>query len=733
VAEPARLVGRSLAGRYDVLAVLGEGGMGAVYRAHDRELDEIVALKLIRSELADDPEVVERFRREVKLARRVTHANVARTFELGRAEALMFCTMELLEGESLAAYLRRHGKLAAGEAAVVATAVLDGLVAAHAAGVIHRDIKPENVMMTSSGRIVVADFGIAALSGDRNADGTPPYMAPEQMRGEAPTPAADVYAVGVVLYEMVTGVRAFAGNAAEIFDAKQTIAHLVVPPDSDVPDELRAVIAQATARDLASRIPTAAALRRALAPWSTGGSRVAVTVPASGDAAELSVIVVHPPRGTGDRMYIAEAIHAELLQRLARTPRIRVHTRDAENAALRVELEASDDLAVTVGSRLLARAPLEVDRVAIVAETFAAAIVAALSPRAEPPEALERLLRARSSGQEGITRMASGVELLEEAAQIAPESPQIAAALAIAKLQRVFFASNADRAMLDRAIALVGVALAAGPELVETHLAAGLLELHTGEPSKAAAHFRLAIARGPYSAAAHEHLGRMLCEAGYLDAGFARLEDALAISPQAMSARWEIARARALEQHWQDYDHLVATQEGKDTLLSRIRFMPWRGDLALVREVRAEYLANPVFEAGFFDGIFAVMCDGAWASERDRLIAIACDDSRLSRRRGSVMAQIVAEAAGIAGDGAVCEQMIDRAIGQGLFDLHWLDRCPVVAVVRTRERFPALRAKVKERADAILDALYGDHSVRAYEETLAVHTPRDTVATIAGG
>src|SRR5205823_174478 len=147
-------------GRYDVLGLIGMGGMGAVYRARDRELDEIVALKVIRDELAADPAVLERFRSEVKLARRVTHGNVARTFELGNADGVMFCTMEFIAGEPLTKRLQRDRVLPVGDAIAIACAVLDGLAAAHEANIVHRDIKPDNVLLERGGRVVVADFGV---------------------------------------------------------------------------------------------------------------------------------------------------------------------------------------------------------------------------------------------------------------------------------------------------------------------------------------------------------------------------------------------------------------------------------------------------------------------------------------------------------------------------------------------------------------------------------------------
>src|SRR5689334_2478555 len=267
------LAGRTLADRYDLLALLGTGGMGAVYRAHDRELDELVALKIIRAELAQDPAMVDRFRHEVKLARRVTHVNIARTFELGHADGVTYCTMELVEGESLRARMRREGRLAIGDAAAIARELCDGLAAAHAADVIHRDIKPDNVLLSTDGRVVLADFGVASIGADahtRELSGTPEYMAPEQARGEPPTPATDVYSVGVLLFEMLTGLRAFRGALSEVLSAKQDVEQLDPPPHS-MPLDLAAVVARATARDPAARIASAAELGHLLAAWTAAG------------------------------------------------------------------------------------------------------------------------------------------------------------------------------------------------------------------------------------------------------------------------------------------------------------------------------------------------------------------------------------------------------------------------------------------------------------------------------
>ena len=700
------MVGRSLGGRYDVLELLGAGGMGAVYRVLDRELDEVVALKVIRSELADRPAVAEQFRTEVRLARRVTHRNVARTFELGRADDVLYCTMELVDGESVAAMLARRGRLPADEAVAIACAVCDGLAAAHEASVIHRDVKPDNVLVDPHGRVVLTDFGVASvIVGHRGASGTPPYMAPEQLRGEPPTPAADVYSVGVLLYEMLTGVRAFPGSVTEIVDAKQVVERLV---PGGVAPALADAVARATAREPADRFATAAELRHAIAPFAGPGIHAGR---AARDASDVRVVAVRAPRGDGDTLYIAQAVHAELMERLQRIPRLRVEV--TGDAPVVVELVAGRSLDLIVHAResLSIPLPLAVAHVRLAADTAAAAVAAALDPPAST-EAHDLLLRARALAQTDVSRWAAAIELAERAAALDPGDARIAAALALAHVQRAFFATVTDRRALDRAGELVRFALGAAPELHDTQLAAGQLELHTGEPVRAAARFRVAIACAPHAAGAHEQLGRMLLEAGHLDEGMARLREALVRSPQQTSARWEIARARALEQDWAEHDRLIAElgAAGRDTALGELRFVCWRGDPAAARALRTRVAAEAIWEPELFDGMFAVICDGAWASRRDHLIAVA-HAPRASRRRNAVVAQLVAEAACFAGDARVAEAMLALALDHGLFDRHWLERCPTLDVVRGRPTFGAVHAEVASRARAIRDALYGDHSM----------------------
>src|SRR5688572_16792639 len=200
--------GSVVAARYEILEPLGRGGMGMVYRAHDRTLDEEVALKVLRSEVARDADMARRFRQEIKLARKVRHANVCGIHEYGEDGDLRFIAMEFIEGVDLRRVLQQRGALPTAEAFEVSVQVAEGLQAIHEAGIIHRDLKTPNIMRDARGYVRLMDFGIAKQHG---ADvtlgatamgmivGTPEYMSPEQARGERIDFRSDVYALGIVI------------------------------------------------------------------------------------------------------------------------------------------------------------------------------------------------------------------------------------------------------------------------------------------------------------------------------------------------------------------------------------------------------------------------------------------------------------------------------------------------------------------------------------------------------
>ncbi|HSN24727.1 MAG TPA: serine/threonine-protein kinase, partial [Kofleriaceae bacterium] len=331
---PATLI----AERYEVLGLLGQGGMGRVYRARDTKLDEVVALKMLRRELADVPGMLERFRQEVKLARRVTHANVVRTYDLGSHGDDHFLTMEYVDGRSLAQQLD-DGPLSVDEAVRIARAIAAGLAAAHASAVMHRDLKPDNVLVGRDGRIAINDFGIARLAQEPSVTGdklvgTPAYMAPEQVEGRELTPAADVYAFGAILFEMLTGRRAWRGDDGFAV----ALARLrEAPPDPRdvraVPDTLAELCLRCMAREARARPADGAALVAALANVHSADATAARALPHTTPAKQSRAVAILPLRASGELAEIAEGLSEEIVDALTMTRALRVRPLASVRAA----------------------------------------------------------------------------------------------------------------------------------------------------------------------------------------------------------------------------------------------------------------------------------------------------------------------------------------------------------------------------------------------------------------
>jgi len=218
--EEGRFVPGTLLGdRYRIVSLLGTGGMGEVYRATDLRLSQQVALKFLPAELARDPKFLERFNNEVRIARQVSHPNVCRVYDIGEAEGLAYISMEYVDGEDLHSLLRRIGRLPPDKAIEIARKLCAGLAAAHDKGVLHRDLKPGNIMIDGRGHVLITDFGLAgvigSIEGAEVRNGTPAYMAPEQLSGKEVSTQSDIYALAVVLYEMFTGKPPYVASTRE--------------------------------------------------------------------------------------------------------------------------------------------------------------------------------------------------------------------------------------------------------------------------------------------------------------------------------------------------------------------------------------------------------------------------------------------------------------------------------------------------------------------------------------
>ena len=268
--------GQSLGVRYEVKALLGAGGMGMVYRAVDRELQEVVAIKTLKPEIiASDTTALERFKSEIRLARKISHRNVVRTHDLGESRGLYFITMEFVEGKSLKELVRLRGRLPVQVMLPIAKQLCRALEVAHDAGVIHRDIKPQNMVVEGDGTLKVMDFGIARLASRTPAQGltevgmvigTPEYMAPEQLLGDEIDARADIYSAGVVMYECLVGRPPFDAPSPMVLIAKVLEETAALPHSihEDIPPALSALVMKAMSRERDARPASAKVLHDAL-------------------------------------------------------------------------------------------------------------------------------------------------------------------------------------------------------------------------------------------------------------------------------------------------------------------------------------------------------------------------------------------------------------------------------------------------------------------------------------
>jgi len=273
-----------LARRYEILEVLGEGGMGAVYKAKDRELDRLVALKVIRPELASNPDILQRFKQEILLSSKVTHRNVVRIYDLGEAEGLKFITMEYVDGKDLRQKLKQEGKLGVNEAIDIIVQVFGGLAAAHREGIIHRDLKPGNIMQDATGRVVVMDFGLArsfvsdGMTRSGMMVGTMEYMSPEQAQAKSLDARSDIFTVGLIFYELLTGKMPYEADSvvASLLKRSREQAAPVSSHDNAIPRSLSSIVAKCLELEPELRYQSAAEALAALGNWQEKGVAAAL-------------------------------------------------------------------------------------------------------------------------------------------------------------------------------------------------------------------------------------------------------------------------------------------------------------------------------------------------------------------------------------------------------------------------------------------------------------------------
>jgi len=764
-------------GRYELLGMLGAGGMGTVYRARDRELDEIVALKVLRKELAAAPGMLERFRREVKLARRVTHRNVARMFDIGDHEGDRFLTMELIEGEMLGNLVSRRGSLPVRDACSISRDVCAGLAAAHSAGVLHRDLKPENVIIARDRGAVITDFGIAralaqAEMGRTGAGavlGTPAYMAPEQVEGAADLDArADLYAVGAMLFELLTGVMPWRGDSVIAVAAARLLRE---PPDPraerpDLPAAVASLVLRLMARRRDDRFASAdeiaaaldeidVALRDSASPLTVSPSPSGVprARPSSGSLAVTAKTVAVLPfvnLGSREDAYLAELLGEDLLDLLSVVRGLRVRPRgetarftDAgrdvrevgRTLGVDVVVDASirrvgDTVRVAVrlvtvedGFQLWAR---RFDRpssqVLTVADEAARAIAATLAseldrhmaPIATDPVAQDHYMRARHLMNRGtFEAFPTAVALLEEAHARAPEDPRIAGTYALAIARAVGTHEMTDSGAYERARAAADETLAVDPEQPEALVALAFLHLSRSEHVETAEYLRRAIDVAPNAIEALDLAGRMLVEAARIEPGMRMLRRALAIYPEMQQPRQSIARVHALLGEHEAF--LDAIGPLPDNASDRIAFLLLRGRVLLWRRDKqgAEALAaevarlpmSPYAQRAIGGLLRAGILSELTPEDRAALDTILPLDPRLPKRRRSFYAQVRAEVKLTIGDVPGGLEELVIADQEGLADVLWLERCELFAPLRRQAAFEGILARTQARVAGLHEIL----------------------------
>ncbi|MEO8841411.1 MAG: protein kinase [Kofleriaceae bacterium] len=753
-----------VAGRYRIVRWLGGGGMGRVYEAIDTELDERIALKVLRPGMSEDS--IERFRREVKLTRRIQHRNVARMFDIGEHNGEKFLTMELVSGEALkpGAAPMRWSQLK-----LIAEQICAGLAAAHATGVVHRDLKPDNILLEAgTGRAVITDFGIARAAEDPSVTqvgaviGTPRYMSPEQLAGREVDLRSDLFSLGVMLFELATGERPWAGdNAIAVAVAQATSEPREMDTQTtELPPTFGEIIAACLSLEPEHRPASASDVGLAIASGTSGlfapptlDTRPVKGVPRRDDPrgreqttppphAQPTSLAVLPIQCGPSDAYLADGMREDLTDTLSTTAGLRVRpaghiqmTPATDPRSIGRDLGVEHVVVSTLrrspsGLRIAARLINVSDgfqiwahksecaeaEILAEAERVARGIATALSTRAAEatrptdPRAVEHYLRARAEMRHFWGRhMHAAAEHLERAVDYAPTSAPILGAYALAAVQAWVMSSNpasADRARkaLDRALPLGHG---------EAYLAAASYWSNQGDPERGAQNLGIALVRAPMSAFAHELAGRIAVEVEGLEAARHHFETAIGLDPgRALIITADLARLEALSGQWDAADlrvqALLADADPSMVQLGWVmqaRLSAWRGR-APEMLTAANHFAPKLGEGASKIAQFMTELAETGAVDPDawkRFLAMFGGADQPIRQQLMGL-QLLTEGALNFDRTEIALDTLATAAQRGLMDRVWIDHCPLFVKLQKLPRFITTRDHVANRAAKVLSA-----------------------------
>jgi serine/threonine-protein kinase len=618
---------------------------------------------------------------------------------------------------------------------------------------VHRDLKPENVLVARDGRVVITDFGIArafdAESPNKTPVGTPAYMAPEQVEGAEVDARADLYALGVILYELVTGVLPWRASSP----IAMAVARLSQPPPDpramaqSLPDALAEIVLRLLARRAQDRFPDAASVERALAEVRSAQSAVAAagtTTPLPSSSHHKSVAVL-PFRNSGpaEDEYLADVLSDDLIDALSMARGLRVRARggvlkykgvnaDPRDIGRELGVQVVVDGAVRrVGDtlRITARLISVADGFQLWAKRFdrpsadvlqvideeAAAIADALTvahtgPRESPadPEALDLYLRARHFYlQQHADAVREAVRLYEAALARAPEDPTILAGYAIAKVRAWFFGGSEDEAR--RAVAR---AVIAAPNRAEARLALAHVHFQSGDAAGSVTELKRVIALAPSLAEAHERLGAIALEIGRIEYAMRHLQAALTLDPQLVGARVELARGHALTGAWADvwrqFDGVLREDSPPGLFTAYLRLALWSKDEERIATWQRTIAAQPPGKTALQQSVLHAYRTAQRGQPETTMMDQVLEQHTLGGQRfRSFLLQARTEILAVSGNGPRAMESLVRAVDTGLLDVVWLDRCPLLQPLRSDPAFAGLRARVLERVAPILAALDG--------------------------
>lgn len=755
--------GELFASRYVIEERVGQGGMGAVYRARDRALDEVVALKILAPMTDITPDVARLFRQEVKLSRRITHANVVRVYDIGEEQELLYMTMEYIQGQTLRQAINATGGgMTVADVLRIGLALIDGLAAVHGHGILHRDLKPANVMIDKGGRVLLTDFGVAMHFEELASGlvGTIRYMAPEQFRKGKLGPPTDLYSFALVLLEALTGDVPFRDRNARlpVIDPNAiSLANRVGDGDPALLDDLERLLRSCLAEDPGARPSSAEQVRASIAAlirdhltarehslaaptqkrqlWpelvgQLGTKGIAVLsfrhvgppelshlgttladelvdslascrgLRVLGTGATAAFVNMRDPMAMGEKLGVMAVVDGTI-QTMGEKSRLVVRLLDTRTG----QQSWSEQHEGTI-SELMAFQPTLIRRLA---ENLRVEVTTQAYATGLPGHVVDEYFLARHDVRlNDGEHLLSAFERFHRCVELAPDFLPAIAARAVSAVRCWFWdrLGSSSHDWESESLEAVDRAISRAPELSDSHLAAGMFATQRCEFHRALRSLHRAVQLAPTAPAAHEYLGMVLSECGRLDDSMRHLRFALELDPSRIFALVQLARHAILRA---DYDGGISLLDEADrrlgnagfgALMMYLRIVAWKSGRTNPRLSTAREAIVKGKRAKLAVTYHGVLEGSIDASTlRSDMHLLMSDDA--SPRAFTTAGQQFVEMWMMLGHSNEALEILKKIANMGLVDIAWLERCPLLTPLRTIDEFSDIERKVRLQAQAL--------------------------------